>query len=784
MADLTPIIKESFLQYSGAVLQSRALVDVRDGLKPSARQIFYSMLQHKLVHANPHKKTANAVGMAMAEFYIHGNASCTGVIMRAGQPFSMRYPLVDVKGNAGTLMESGNWAAERYTESRLSALADYLFKDIDKETITEWRDSYDNTNKYPAVLPSKGFYNLVNGSTGIGIGMASSIPEYNLRELNEALIKLLWNPDIDFEEIFCAPDFATGAILLNLNEVKESMRNGRGASCKLRSVVDFDQKDRCFVVTQIPYGVYTNTICRELEEIEESEENPGIEKHNDLTGKEALIKIYLTKSANPDKVLRYLYKNTSLQYYFGINFTILDKGRYPRVFTWKEMLQAHLDHEHEVYLNGYNHDLKKITARLHILEGLLKAIYDIDAVINGIRAAEDSKKASLWLQNFLKIDAEQAKAILDIKLSRLAHLEVSKLEDEQEKLTAEKTRIETILGDEVLFKKEIEKGLREVADKFGDARRTKVLDLKEDGGEPIEVKTIQLSLTNQNSIFTTEVSTLYTQKRGGVGNKIKLNKNEYITSTLSLETNQTLLFFSRSGNYYSAKASNIPVGEKIVLESLLPLKDGEEICAVAGIRDDDSAENKYIIFMTKNGFLKKSALSEYKTNRNVGVRALNLEDDEIVNVLFTTDEKIGIVTKLGNFLIIMSDDIRAIGRVARGIKGIKLNDGDEVVAAHIIPADTTQFVSISASGLSKRTSAKEFAAQGKNTKGARIQKLVAPDTIIDFTPINQEKELLIGATNSCIKLSLNEVPLQSRDTVGVKTIKLPERERVIGLTKF
>jgi len=291
--------------------------------------------------------------------------------MRAGQHFALRYPLVDVKGNAGSLIESGNWAASRYTESRLSKLTSILFGDIDKDTIVEWRDSYDNTKQYPGVLPSKGFYNLCNGTSGIAVGLASSVPQFNLVELNNALIKLIQNPNIDFDEIYCAPDFATGAVLLNADEVKESLRNGTGPACKLRSVVEFDSSERALIVKEIPYSVYTNTICGQLEKIIESEENPGIERFNDLTGENPLIKIYLTKKANPDKVLKYLYKNTSLQYYYGINLTMLDRGKYPRVFGWREALQAHIDHEKVVYRRGFEHDLNKMKFRVHIIEGLL-----------------------------------------------------------------------------------------------------------------------------------------------------------------------------------------------------------------------------------------------------------------------------------------------------------------------------------------------------------------------------------------------------------------------------
>ena len=389
---LTPIIKESFLQFGGAVLQSRALPDARDLLKPSARQIFYCLYTDKFIHEKPFQKTLKAIGSCF-RMYIHGDSSAEGVIMRAGQPFAMRYPLIEVEGSYGTLLASGSWSAPRYTSARLSPLANYLFSDIQKEVIEEWRDNYDNTEQYPMVLPSKGFYNLVNGSYGIGVGASCSCPQYNLKELNEALIRLLWNPDIDFDEIYCAPDFATGAVLLNADEVKESHRLGTGSACKLRSIVDWDKKEKCLVVSEIPYMLYTETICKQLEDIINGEENPGIDRFNDLTGKTPLIKIYLSKNASPEKILKYLYKNTSLESYYGVNFTFLENGRFPRDFGWKELLQSHLDHEKSVYINGFQFDRRKILARLHIIEGLMKAISMIDEVVKTIKKCADAKNA-------------------------------------------------------------------------------------------------------------------------------------------------------------------------------------------------------------------------------------------------------------------------------------------------------------------------------------------------------------------------------------------------------
>ena len=776
MSNLTPIIKDSFLQFSGAVLQSRALSDARDNMKPSARQIFYCMYTDGFTHNKPFKKTLKAIGSAF-RVYIHGDSSAEGIIMRAAQPFAYRYPLVETEGSYGTLMSANSYAAPRYTSSRLSELADYLFADLDKDTIDEWRDNYDDTEKYPMVLPCKGFFPIVNGNFGLGVGMSASIPQYNLKEVNEALIKLLWNPDISFEEIYVAPDFATGAILLNADDVKESHRIGRGSACKLRSVVSFDPKERCLIVTEIPYMVYTNTICEELESIVNGEENPGIDRFNDLTGEKPLIKIYLSKNANPDKVLRYLFKNTSLQSYYGVNFTILENGRYPKVFNWKQLLQAHLDHERTVYIRGFNFDLKKINTRLHIIEGLLRAISIIDEVIQTIKQSQDSKSANRALQSLLNIDENQAKAILDIKLSKLAHLEITKLENEQSTLIKEKSRIEAIINDDVLLKKEIEKGLREVAAKFGDNRRTKILNISKEEEEPTEIRTLQVSLTNKNRVYTMESSTLYTQKKGTVGKKIKLDKGEYIMSTCLIQTDEEILFFTQEGNYYHCPASKLMIDEIVHISNLF-LFGEEQFCNLCGVSKKNA--KPFILFVTKNGLLKKSNLSEYNIKRSGSAKALALDEgDEIVSVLFVNSEKIGLLSAGGNFLITTTSDIRPIGRTTKGIKGMKLNEEDYVISAHIIPEDTISIMSISGEGNAKQTKISEFATQGKNTKGARLQKITSEDWMADFKPIVNETEVSIASTSSTLKIKVNEVAMLSRGTQGSRAIKMGVKDNAI-----
>ena len=783
MSNMNNIIKDSFTQYGAAVLQSRALVDVRDCLKPSARQIFFCMDKYKYTANKPFQKTMAAIGDAMKHFYIHGDSSCEGIIMRAGQSFAMRYPLIEVKGNGGTLLSSGNWAAPRYTEARLSKLAAYLFGDIDKETIDDWRDNYADNEHYPSVLPTKGFYNLVNGTSGIGIGMACSVPQYNIKELNAALIHLIDNPNCGFDEIYCAPDFATGAILYNESDVKESMKNGTGYACKLRSVVEFDSKERCFVVTEIPYGVYTNTICGQLEEIVNGEDNPGIERFNDLTGAKPLIKIYLAKKANPDKVLKYLFKNTSLQHHYGINFTMLDNGRYPKVFTWKEMLQAHITHERAVYKRAFEFDLKKIKSRIHIIDGLLICMASIEEVVQTIRNSASSAEASKALQSKFLLDEVQAKAVLDMKLSRLAHLEVKKLENERADLQTQAESIEKILGDEELFKEEIKKGWRDVASKFGDARRTKIINISKEDEEPTEIKSLQISMTNQNNLYLSEISTLYTQKRGGVGNKAKLGAGEYVIHTEAIESNEEVAFFTRGGEFYHYPASALTIGEKIAVESLFGLTNGERIVAIGSFNKRRASQN--IVFFTKNGFVKKSELAEYNLKRAGSLKAINLDaNDEIASILFINDEDVGIMTEMGNFIRITTKDIRPIGRVAKGIKGIKLNDGDAVCCAYPIKSDSQYIVSVTASGLFKKTPIAEFTVQGKNTKGAKIHKLTGNDHMADFMALGAETEILVASSQSCIKLSVNDIPTLSRVTQGAKAIKLSDTAKIVGISLY
>ena len=609
------------------------------------------------------------------------------------------------------------------------------------------------------------------------VGAAFSCPQFNLKEVNEALIKLLDNPEISFDEIYCAPDFATGAILLNEAEVKESLKKGEGLACKLRSVVSFDSGERCLIVTEIPYGVYTNTICGELNKILEDEANPGIERYNDLTKGTPIIKIYLKRTANPDKVLKYLYKNTSLQSHFGINLTMLENGRYPKVFGWKEALQAHINHEKEVYRRGYEFDLNKIEQRIHIIEGLLICLAQIEEVIQTIKSSSSTITASKALcENFL-LDEAQAKAVLDMKLSRLAHLEVEKLKNEKEKLEKEATAIKEILDNTELFNEQLKNGWREVAEKFGDARRTKVLNIEKEEDEPIDNKKLLINLTNQNNIIAYEVSSLYTQKRGGVGNKLKLNGGEYVIATESCETIDTISFYSNCGKYYTYCAKDLPILEKLSLESIFKIEENEFINNMSVISQD----NKFIAFITKKGLIKKSRLSDYRSKAN-GVKAIELmPDDEIRSTLILKNEKIGILTEKGYFLICETDDISPIGRVARGRKCISLGDNDFVRQAAIIPEGTNEILFVTNTGYVKKINKNLIPIQGLNTKGKKVYKTEDGELMAGFL-VADNNEVIVNTTNTMVKLNLNDIPSLSLSAKGVISVKLNKNQKVIGLS--
>ncbi len=752
MAELKPIIEESFSQYAGAVLQSRALADVRDCLKPSARQIFYCMETDGFTENKPFKKTLKSVGSAM-RLYIHGDSSCVGVIMRAGQPFVMRYPLVEIEGSYGNLMESGNWSAPRYTSSRLSSVANYLFADMKKNTIEEWRDNYDDTEQYPAVLPSKGFYNICNGGFGIGIGLSSSIPQFNIKELNSSLIRLLQNPEIADEELIIMPDFATGGLLLNPAEVRESLKNGQGKACKLRSVITYSEKENCLIVTEIPYGVYTDTICRELDNIVNGDENPGIDIYKDLTKGTPLIEIYLKKGINYNRVLDFLYKNTSLQSFYSINMTMLEDGRFPKVFTWKQALQAHIDHEKIVYRKGFEFDKAKAQDRVHIVNGLLIALANIDEVVTVIKHSSNNAEAiKNLIENFV-LDGVQAKAILDIKLARLAKLEVNKLVSEKEKLEAEIARITEILETPELFNGCLIAGWQETAKKFGDPRRTKVqeeVERNEEETEKSSATLLYLVLDNDSILPLIPEDKIVLNKKNAVITKQKV-KFGFMAKDTSI-----VYAFDKSGRMYLVNCAELGVGME------------NEIAAKELVQVLPTLEKDYLITVSKNGIIKKTAISEYTKSRRSGAAVKIKEGDELLWCGCAAEhDNLLLLGAGGGVLKLAVSSISATGRTTVGIKGMA-----DVVVSAAIGHDTEEVVCI-AEGKGKRTPISEFHLTAKGGKG----QVIAEKT----TLIAKVDELYYLIDDAKItRCSKKTLALKGKTAVGAK-IANSESAKIISI---
>ena len=778
--DAQEVFEEEFLEFAGYNLQRRALPDARDGCKWGARKLIHAQMLGKLTHDKPFKKAIKSVSQAMGFSYTHGNASAYGTFIRMAKPFAYRYPLQEAKGNYGTLINPDDHSADRYVELRGSEIAALLLKNLEKDTITEWEDTYDMEGQFPKVLPAMGFWNGVNGCISIGSGMSSSLPPLNLKETNEAMIRLLWNPEISDDEILCYPDFPTGATLLNKEEVKQSLLKGNGNACKVRATIEWDARDRCLIVKELPYSVYTNTICNELATLMDENENCGIKDFCDYTKQKPDLRIYLQKNATPDKVLKLLYKETSLQSYFSINMTVLNMGITPVVMNQRQLFQAHLDHERLVYRRSFEFDLNKIRARLHIIEGLLKAIDAIDEVIHTIKASASIAAASIALQKLLSIDEIQAKAILDIKLSRLAHLEVNKLVDEKAKLEPEKTRIEAILSDETLLKKEIENGLRAVATKFGDARRTRILDLSSDSeGEIIEEKSLIVNLTNYGNIYAHEQSTLITQRRGGAGSKIKLQNGECVIESV-VDTNLgTLMAFSDGGRGYSYPMSELPIDSFVNVSEIFKLAQNEKI---SNIMSYSNADYKYVIFITEQGMIKKTELKEYKTKGARGSQAIRLRDgDSICRILFMNEEDIGLLTANGQFIRFATSDIAPVGKVAIGVAGAKLNPGDKIIDARALCLDVKEIVSLTSDGMISRTSLDSLPKTNRNVKGTKIQKVNNGETLVGFVAMSESGDIIATTGLTAIKFNTREVSLTGRGALGVKALKLKAKEKATGI---
>lgn len=646
MKDLYDVVRESFRDYAGAVISDRAIVDVRDCLKPSPRMLLYYQYKKKNRSDKPHVKSAKIVGGVLGDYYVHGDSSAYGIYTRMAQPFSMRYPLEDFQGNVGNLMGDPP-AAMRYTECRLNHLAsEYLFQGLDKNAVKIWKDNFDETETMPSVLPSVGFYNICNGSVGLGIGISSSIPQFNLREVNAALIRLIENPNSEFAAIYCAPDFATGGIITNAAEIRESIRVGKGASIRIRGVAEYDAKSNSITITEVPYGVTTSLITSEINEIMEREPECGIEKYNDGTGLNAELTIYLAKDTNPSTILKRLYKETSLESWFSVNMTMLEEGRFPKVFGWKEALQSYIAHMEECKRRELKFDMDALIRRNHILDGLKIALANIDDVIHMIRRSDNPTMAKQALMVTYELTEEQAKAILDMKLQRLANLEAIKVNKEYESNAVEIDKLGNILGNKDELNKLLISALREVAAKFGDARRTQLMNLSEQV-EEVEEEDVILSYTSD---------TIKVAKRNA--------KDIIKTTNLS-----TIVFVTNEGKLYKVPVANIIEVGSSRISTLI--KDSSPVVFIGDLAQVKL--NKFWLFATEQGMVKKSTIEEYNYSGRQGNKMMKLkEGDKIINCgVFTSDNETMTVKRGNKVVTINVGIVSTTGKTAMGNKIFK-----------------------------------------------------------------------------------------------------------------
>lgn len=660
--NLTETLSQSFLDYAAYTIQRRAIPDVRDMLKFSTRQLLHAAWHEGVTHNKDFKKGIKLNGIATFS-YCHGDSSSFGNYVRMAKPFCNNVCLMEAQGNAGTLMNPDDHAAPRYLELREAEITDILFQGLKKNAITEWEDTYDNLNKFPLVLPSIGYWNIVNPCQGIATSCATSTPGFNLREVNAAIIKLLKNPNASFNELYCVPDFPTGGYLINPGEVRQSLEQGQGKACRLRAKIDYDGKRNVLVITEVPYSVFTNTIVKQVREIIAEDEFGDIEDITDFTGKQCLIEIRLKKGVNAANVLKRLYKDTSLEYSYGINMLMLDHGRFPRIFGWKDALQAYIDHIRECKRRELEYDFNKLKARNHILDGLLTAIADIDETIHIIKSSASSAAAKAALMRHYDIDEDQAKAILDIKLARLAHLEALELESERKQNQLEIDRLSDILSHQDKLDEILISILQEVADKFGDERRTKILTIAEEPEEEIEEKEINVNIA---------------------GDKLRINPKKVAGQNISTTNLGTLVCVSSAGLLYKISMRDVEEGKTYSVSQLTKAAD-----AIVGIYDLSNINlNKYWVFITKNGLIKKSPVKEYNYVGRQGTKMLKLKDDDAVIAVYLLSgdkDMISVHTSDKFYAHYSGQEIPESGKAAMGVKAINLGANQTIIKAQLNP---------------------------------------------------------------------------------------------------
>ena len=801
--DLQKTMEKSYIDYAMSVIASRALPDVRDGLKPVQRRVLYSMIELNNGPDKPHRKCARIVGDTMGKYHPHGDSSIYGALVNMAQDWSTRYPLVDGHGNFGSVDGDGA-AAMRYTEARLSKISMEMLADINKDTV-DFQPNFDETEREPVVLPSRYPNLLVNGTSGIAVGMATNIPPRNLREVISAVVKIIDNiieedRDTTIEElleIVKGPDFPTGATILGTRGIEEAYRTGRG-KIRVRAVTNIETlpngKSR-IIVTELPYLVNKARLIEKIAELVRDKKIDGITDLNDHSSREGMrICIDLRKDANANVVLNQLYKHTQLQDTFGVIMLCLvavNGSLQPKVLTLPEMLKYYLAHQEDVVTRRTKYDLNKAQERAHILEGLLKALDNIDEVIRIIRGSRSVQVAKQELMDRFELTDVQAQAIVDMRLRALTGLEREKLEAEYAELMEKIRKLKAILADRNTLLRVIREEILAISEKYGDDRRTAIgfdaFDISMEDMIPRENTVI--TMTKLGYIKRMTVDNFRSQNRGGRGIKgMQTLDDDYIEELMMTTTHHYVMFFTNTGRVYRLKAYEIPEAGRTArgtaIINLLQLMPGERITAVIPISKFE--EGQYLMMATRKGLVKKTPIQDYANVRKIGLAAISLrDDDELIEVKATDDKKdIILVTKYGQCIRFKESDVRSTGRVSMGVRGINLLDGDEVVAMQLNTQGYYLLV-VSENGMGKRTSISEFTCQNRGGKGVKCYKITEKTgNVIGAKAVNEENEIMMITTEGIIiRLQCSDISILGRITSGVKLINLSDGVTVASFAK-
>lgn len=787
-------MKKSYIDYAMSVIAGRALPDVRDGLKPVHRRILYSMHEAGMSPDKPHKKSARVVGDVLGRYHPHGDSAVYDAMVRLAQNFATRYPLVDGHGNFGSV-DGDSAAAMRYTEVRMSKIALELLRDIEKETV-DYTPNYDDSMEEPAVLPSRIPNLLVNGSSGIAVGMATNIPPHNLTEVIDGVIALIDQPEITVQELMKyikGPDFPTGGVITGRSGIKQAYETGRG-SIVTRGVSQIETMNNGklrILVTELPYLVNKARLIEKIAELVRDKKIDGITDLRDESDRTGMrIVIELRRDVNPQVILNQLYKQTQLQESFGVIMLALVDGQ-PRVLNLKETLFYYLEHQKEVVVRRTRFDLKKAEERLHIVEGLKIAVDNIDEVIRMIRQSRDIETAKNNLIERFALSDKQAQAIVDMRLGKLSGLEREKLEAEYQELIARIAYLRNILADEKVVLKIIKEELTEVRNKFGDERRT-IISLEEETlvmEDLIAEEDVVIAITHGGYIKRQPISVYRNQKRGGRGvTAITTKEEDFVEHLFITTTHHYLLFFTNKGKVYRLKTYGVPEASRqakgMAIVNLLNITLDDKITAVIPVREYE--EGLFLLTATKNGIVKKTSLEEYDSSRKDGIIALSLdEEDELIGVKLTTgQDEVILATQEGMAIRFPEEEVRKMGRTARGVKGIKLRPKDKVVGMDVIKKDA-DLLFVTEKGFSKRTSLSEFRTQSRGGRGMIGLKITSRNgVIIGIMVVTEEDEIMIITLEGImIRVSVDGISRMGRATQGVKAMRLMDNDQVVALAR-